>query len=156
MEKTVDRIRHNVLPVVAALIWGTAFVAQEAAAERLALSVESLRAYETGQRIPGNDIVARMCAVYDTQFLGVQHLQLSAALLPVCIQEARPERLELATIKLVNRIIAFANRHRNDQLLAIAEDGLIDEEERPQFLAIAAELDEIIRAALALRYTEEV
>ena len=129
---------------------------QEAAAERLALSVESLRAYETGQRIPGNDIVARMCAVYDTQFLGVQHLQLSAALLPVCIQEARPERLELATIKLVNRIIAFANRHRNDQLLAIAEDGLIDEEERPQFLAIAAELDEIIRAALARRYTEEV
>ena len=129
---------------------------QEAAAERLALSVECLRAYETGQRIPGNDIVARMCAVYDTQFLGVQHLQLSAALLPVCIQEARPERLELATIKLVNRIIAFANRHRNDQLLAIAEDGLIDEEERPQFLAIAAELDEIIRAALALRYTEEV
>lgn len=129
---------------------------QEAAAERLALSVESLRAYETGQRIPGNDIVARMCAVYDTQFLGVQHLQLSAALLPVCIQEARPERLELATIKLVNRIIAFANRHRNDQLLAIAEDGLIDEEEHPQFLAIAAELDEIIRAALALRYTEEV
>lgn len=129
---------------------------QEAAAEWLALSVESLRAYETGQRLPGNDIVARMCAVYDTQFLGVQHLQLSAALLPVCIQEARPERLELATIKLVNRIIAFANRHRNDQLLAIAEDGLIDEEERPQFLAIAAELDEIIRAALALRYTEEV
>ena len=129
---------------------------QEAAAERLALSVESLRAYETGQRIPGNDIVARMCAVYDTQFLGVQHLQLSDALLPVCIQKARPERLELATIKLVNRIIAFANRHRNDQLLAIAEDGLIDEEERPQFLAIAAELDEIIRAALALRYTEEV
>lgn len=129
---------------------------QEAAAERLALSVESLRAYETGQRLPGNDIVARMCAVYDTQFLGVQHLQLSAALLPVCIQEARPERLELATIKLVNRIIAFSNRHRNDQLLAIAEDGVIDEEERPQFLAIAAELDEIIRAALALRYTEEV
>ena len=129
---------------------------QESAAERLALSVESLRAYETGQRLPGNDIVARMCAVYDTQFLGVQHLQLSAALLPVCIQEARPERLELATIKLVNRIIAFSNRHRNDQLLAIAEDGVIDEEERPQFLAIAAELDEIIRAALALRYTEEV
>ena len=129
---------------------------QEAAAERLAVSDTSIRAYESGERLPGDDIVARMCAVYDTQFLGVQHLQLSAALLPVCIQEARPERLELAAIKLVNRIIAFANRHRNDQLLAIAEDGVIDEEERPQFLAIAAELDEIIRAALALRYTEEV
>ncbi len=60
--------------------------------------MESLRAYETGQRIPGNDIVARMCAVYDTQFVGGLHLLLSAALLPAGIQEARPERLELATI----------------------------------------------------------
>lgn len=129
---------------------------QEAAAERLALSVESLRAYETGQRIPGNEIVAAMCTVYNTQFLGVQHLQASAHLLPVCIQEVQPERLEVATIWLVNRIIRFAEHHRNDQLLAIAEDGLIDDTERPQFLQITAELDEIIQAALALRYTEEV
>ena len=41
----------------------TAGLTQEAAAERLALSVESLRAYETGQRIPGNDIAAAMMSV---------------------------------------------------------------------------------------------
>lgn len=39
---------------------------QEAAAERLAVSDTSIRAYESGERLPGDDIVARMCAVYNT------------------------------------------------------------------------------------------
>lgn len=129
---------------------------QEAAAERLALSVESVRAYETGLRVPGNDIVARMCTVYDAQYLGMQHVQLSGALLPECLREARPERLETATIKLVRRIMRFAESHRDARLLEIAEDGVIDDEERPEFLAITAELTDIVKAALALMYTEEV
>lgn len=134
----------------------SAGLTQEAAAERLAVSLTSLRAYEGGERVPAGDVVARMCIVYDTQFLGVQHLQLFGSLLPECVQEARPERLETATIKLVRRIMRFADGHRNDRLLEIAEDGVIDDEERPEFLAITAELNDIIKAALALMYTEEV
>lgn len=134
----------------------SAGLTQEAAAERLAVSLTSLRAYEGGERVPAGDVVARMCIVYDTQFLGVQHLQLFGSLLPECVQEARPERLETATIKLVRRIMRFADGHRNDRLLEIAEDGVIDEAERLEFLAITAELNEIIKAALALMYTEEV
>lgn len=134
----------------------SAGLTQEAAAERLAVSLSSLRAYEGGERVPAGDVVARMCIVYDTQFLGVQHLQLFGSLLPECVQEARPERLETATIKLVRRIMQFADGHRNDRLLEIAEDGTIDEAERPEFLAITAELNEIIKSALALMYTEEV
>ena len=134
----------------------SAGLTQEAAAERLAVSLTSLRAYEGGKRVPAGDVVARMCIVYDTQFLGVQHLQLFGSLLPECVQEARPERLETTTIKLVRRIMRFADGHRNDRLLEIAEDGVIDEAERPEFLAITAELNDIIKAALALMYTEEV
>ena len=134
----------------------SAGLTQEAAAERLAVSLTSLRAYEGGERVPAGDVVARMCIVYDTQFLGVQHLQLFGSLLPECVQEARPERLETATIKRVRRIMRFAAGHRNDRLLEIAEDGVIDEAERPEFLAITAELNDIIKAALALMYTEEV
>mgnify|MGYP000001777633 FL=1 len=134
----------------------SAGLTQEAAAERLAVSLTSLRAYEGGERVPAGDVVARMCIVYDTQFLGVQHLQAFGALLPECVQEARPERLETATIKLVRRIMRFAESHREDRLLEIAEDGVIDDEERPEFLAITAELTDIIKAALALMYTEEV
>ena len=62
----------------------SAGLTQEAAAERLAVSLTSLRAYEGGERVPAGDVVARMCLVYDTQFLGVQHLQAFGALLPEC------------------------------------------------------------------------
>ena len=47
----------------------SAGLTQEAAAERLAVSLTSLRAYEGGERVPAGDVVARMCIVYDTQFL---------------------------------------------------------------------------------------
>lgn len=135
----------------------TAGLTQEAAAERLALSVESLRAYETGQRIPGNDIVGAMMSVYNTQYLGIQHVQAAGAPLPACVQDVQVGlSLESSTIKLVNRWLAFANRHRCDQLLAIAEDGIIDEAERPQFNEIMTELSGLVRATLALMYTEEV
>lgn len=129
---------------------------QEAAAERLAVSDTSIRAYESGERLPGDDIVARMCAVYNVQYLGLQHLQLKSALLPECVQYARPEPLPVATIKLVRRVLAFAEAHRSDQLLEIAEDGVIDEAERQRFDEIAAELGDIVQAALALQYAEEV
>ena len=129
---------------------------QEAAAERLAVSVTSMRAYETGQRIPGDDIVAAMCTVYDAQYLGLQHLQLKSTLLPDCIQTARPEPLPVATIKLVRRVLAFAEAHRSDQLLEIAEDGIISESERDLFDEITAELGDIVQAALALEYAKDV
>lgn len=129
---------------------------QEAAAERLAVSDTSIRAYESGERLPGDDIVARMCAVYNVQYLGLQHLQLKSALLPECVQYARPEPLPVATIKLVRRVLAFAEAHRSDQLLEIAEDGVIDEAERQRFDEIAAELGDIVQVALALQYAEEV
>ena len=122
---------------------------QEAAAERLAVSDTSIRAYESGERMPGDDIVARMCAVYNVQYLGLQHLQLKTALLPDCVQEARPEPLPVAVIKLVEA-------HRSDQLMEIAEDGVISDSERALFEEITCELGDIVQAALALQYAEEV
>lgn len=122
----------------------TAGLTQEAAAERLALSVESLRAYETGQRIPGNDVVSMMMSVYNAQYLGIQHVQAAGAPLPACVQDVQVgQSLETSTLRLVNR------------WLAIAEDGVIDEQERPQFDRIIGELSELVRATLALMYTEE-
>lgn len=129
---------------------------QEAAAERLAVSVESMRAYETGQRLPGDDVVTRMMAVYDAQYLGAQHLQCKPWLLPECVMMAKPEPLPMAVIKLVRRVMAFAEAHRSDQLMEIAEDGIISEGERDLFDEIAGELGDIVQAALALQYAEEV
>ena len=129
---------------------------QEAAAERLAVSVESMRAYETGLRLPGDDVVTRMMAVYDAQYLGAQHLQCKPWLLPECVMMAKPEPLPVAVIKLVRRVMAFAEAHRSDQLMEIAEDGVISEGERDLFDEITMELGDIVQAALALEYAKEV
>ena len=57
-------------------------------------------------------------------------------------------------IRLVNRIIGFADKNRDKQLLQIAEDGVIDEKERPTYDEIVRELNDIIGAAYTLRYAE--
>lgn len=46
---------------------------QEAAAERLGISVESLRAYETGQRVPPDEVVETMSDLYNALHLIVRH-----------------------------------------------------------------------------------
>ena len=60
----------------------------------------------------------------------------------------------LAVIRLVNRIISFADQNRDRQLLQIAEDGVIDEKERPIYNEIVRELNDIVGAAYTLRYAD--
>ena len=48
----------------------------------------------------------------------------------------------------------MTQEHAEDQLLAIAADGRVDELEQEQFVALADDLDDVIAAALALRYAE--
>ena len=124
---------------------------QEAAAEQLGISVESLRAYETGLRIPPIDLVDLMVVCYHNQAVGIFHLSaishMARTLLPADPQVRLPE----AALSLIDRIYAFADKHRDRELIRIAQDGVIDEEERADFDEIARELEGIVQAAVALR-----
>ena len=128
----------------------SAGLTQEAAAERLDLSVESIRAYETGQRVPPNDIVERMVECYGLQYLAYQHLKETNALMSRVVPALEPRGVMEAVVRLNNRLNRFAREHSADRLLEIAEDGCITEEERPEFDAIVADLREIIRGGLEL------
>lgn len=123
---------------------------QEAAAERLGISVESVRAYETGQRVPPNDVVELMVICYNAQYLSYQHLHetnaLCARIVPVLEQRSL---LEVA-VRIYNRMKRFADSHAVDRLLEIAEDGVVDEAERGEFYAITADLREIVKSGLEL------
>ena len=68
----------------------SAGLTQEAAAERLGISVESLRAYETGQRIPPNQVVRLMAILYNAVYLALQHLQETDDLYKSVVPEIRP------------------------------------------------------------------
>ena len=124
---------------------------QEAAAERLGLSVESLRAYETGGRIPPNWVVELMSILYNSLNLCVQHMRETNELYNRIVPQVDERSLMEAALRIHNRLSQIEKRGSLDRLLEIAEDDLIDEDERPEFLAIVAELREIVRSALELQ-----
>ena len=125
-------------------------ITQERAAELLCISVRSLADYETGQRIPPNDVVEDMVVCYDYQKLAFQHLQATNALAARIIPAIEERSLMELALRIYNRLRRFAQEGSVDRLLSIAEDGRIDQEERPEFDAILADLREIVRSGLEL------
>ena len=130
----------------------TTCLTQEQAAERLGLSAESLKQYELGKRVPANAVVWQMVQIYDTSWLALEHLRDTSEALGV-LPEVTVQSLPTAAIQLINRVLAFADRHRDRQLLRIAEDGVIDDAERPEFDDIVRDLDGIVGAALQVKFT---
>lgn len=130
----------------------TTRLTQEQAAERLGLSAESLKQYELGKRVPSNAVVWQMVQIYDTSWLALEHLRDTSEALGV-LPEVTVQNLPTAAIQLINRVLDFADRHRDRQLLRIAEDGVIDEAERPEFDDIVRDLDGIVGAALQVKFT---
>ena len=128
---------------------------QEAAAERLGISVESLRAYESGQRIPPNEVVELMVILYNAQHLAYQHLRETNAMYGRVVPEVPLCPVLEASARLTNRIYAFADSHADRRLMRMAEDNVINPVERPEFDAILEELQEIVEAALALRCAKD-
>lgn len=126
---------------------------QEGAAEAIGISVESIKAYESYSRLPPAEIVDRMCIVYDALYLAYQHNRIASGEIKV-VPEIQVLDLPRAAIQLINKVIAFADRHRDRELLQIAEDGVIDESERELFGEIVTELDGIIQAATNLKVSE--
>ena len=125
-------------------------ITQESASERLGICPESLRAYEGGQRIPPNDVVEQMCICYNAQHLAYQHLHETNALTARVIPPLSERSLLEAAVRIHNRMAKFAEQRGVDRLLAIAEDGRIDESERPEFDAILADLREIVQSGMEL------
>ena len=124
---------------------------QEAAAERLGLSVERIRAYETGGRVPPSQVVELMVILYNAQHLAYQHLRETNELYGRIVPQVDERSLMEAALRTHNRLSQIEKRGSLDRLLEIAEDDRIDEDERPEFLAIVAELREIVRSALELQ-----
>lgn len=128
---------------------------QEAAAERLGISVESLRAYETGQRVPPDEVVETMSDLYNALHLIVRHVRERNAMYSRVVPEVPQCSVLEASAKLTNRIYAFADSHADRRLMQMAEDNVIDAAERPEFDAIMEDLQGIVEAAMAVHYAKQ-
>ena len=123
---------------------------QEEAAERLHISPETLKRYEGGRLTPPDETVALMCEVYGARWLALEHAKATDRLGILPELESKP--LPMATISLTNRLRDAADRLAG--LLRIAEDGVIDDAERPEFDDIVQDLRETIAAAYQVIYAD--
>ena len=128
----------------------TARLTQEAAAERLGISVESLRAYETGQRVPPDEVVADMSDQYNSLHLIVQHVREKNAMYGRVVPDVPQIGALEASAKMRNRLDSFTERRGARRLMLITEDNVIDDSERPEFDEIVDELVEMFALVLAL------
>lgn len=128
----------------------TTLLTQEEAAERLHISPETLKRYEGGRLTPPDETVARMCEVYGVSWLALEHAKATDRL--GVLPEVEPKPLPMATISLTNRLRDAADRLAG--LLRIAEDGVIDDAERPEFDDIVQDLRETIAAAYQVIYAD--
>ena len=128
----------------------TTLLTQEEAAERLGISPETLKRYEGGRLTPPDETVARMCEVYGVSWLALEHAKATDRL--GILPDLEPKPLPMATISLTNRLRAAADRLAG--LLRIAEDGVIDDAERPEFDDIVQDLRETIAAAYQVIYAD--
>lgn len=133
----------------------SAGLTQEAAAERLAISVESIRAYETGQRLPHNSIVARMAITYNNLMLGYEHCRSTDDLMASIIPQVEQRTLMEIVVRLYNRLKRLDEKGSVDRLLEIAEDGRIDQNEQPDYEAIAKDIRELIQVGLELQLSPQ-
>ena len=125
---------------------------QEQAAEQLDLSVESVKAYELGGRLPPNATVARMVQIYGTPWLAMEHLLATETPLEV-LPPVRVQGLPTATLFLIDKATALSDEYR--KLVQIAADGQIDETEAQDFEAIKAAILDVIQAGYQVLYTED-
>ena len=123
---------------------------QEAAAEQLNISIESVRAYETYQRTPPADVVERMVVCFGAPQLAYQHLHETNALISRVIPQLEPRSIPEVAVRIYNRMRSFSQGACLERLMAIAEDGRVDDTEQPEFDAIVKILRSIIQSSLEL------
>lgn len=123
---------------------------QEKASEHLDISVDSLRAYEGGKRIPPDHVVIKMIEIYNTQYLAYQHLKTSDEVGRTYLPNIEIRELPSAILRLQKEVTDFLKV--KDEMIEITCDGIIDKEEKPRWDAIMKELNDIMDAIMSLKF----
>ncbi|OOM75479.1 helix-turn-helix transcriptional regulator [Clostridium sp. BL-8] len=125
---------------------------QEKSSEILDISVDSLRAYEGGKRIPPENIVVDMAKIYNCPYLILQHHQTNTLIGKELFQNVQVKYLAEAVLTFLD---AFEDLEKIKKLMIkISCDGEIDESEKDDWKKIMRIVNEFIAAGMALNYTK--
>ncbi|MBN1042540.1 XRE family transcriptional regulator [Clostridium botulinum] len=125
---------------------------QERACELLDISVDSVRAYEGGKRVPPDRVVIKMIEIYNAQYLAYQHLKTSAEVGQKYLPNIEIKDLPLAMLRLQKEVSDFIKL--KDEMIEITCDGIIDDKEKPRWDKIMKELDDVVEAIMALKFAK--
>lgn len=129
-------------------------ITQEKAAELIDISVESLRAYENGRRIPQSSTVVRMVDIYNTQFLAYQHLKHSDSIAQNLLPDITEKGLAEAVLTLIKEIRDVESLIPT--LVEIASDGVIRENERCAWNKIKKEFGDVIKSYYCMVISNQI
>lgn len=128
----------------------TAGMTQERWAELIGVSADSVRLYESGRGLPSDEVVARMAEIAPMPVLGYWHLKHKSGIANDLLPDAAQVSLPQAVVQLLVAIRDF--KESTDDLLVIAADGMVDQQETSVFEDILESLNGIVKAALAVKY----
>lgn len=139
-----------------AAIYDERLYSREGAAELLGISVSSLADYELGNtKIVPVDKVVLMADLYKAPELKNQYCKTECPIgqqMPIATEI---KGLEGITLRLLREFDADMISEMKQQLMDIAADGVIDEDERPHLQKILGKLDDITKAISEMRLVGE-
>lgn len=139
-----------------AAIYDERLYSREGAAELLGISVSSLADYELGNtKIVPVDKVVLMADLYKAPELKNQYCKAECPIgqqMPIATEI---KGLEGITLRLLREFDTAMISEMKQQLMDIAADGVIDENERPHLQKILGKLDDIAKAISEMRLVGE-
>lgn len=130
----------------------TAGLTQERWAEQLGVTADTVRLYESGRNYPSDEVAARMAEVAGMPVLGYWHLKLKSSLANDALPDVARVPLPQAVVGLLAAMDTIQPQVK--ELLVIALDGIVDEGETELFEDILDDLEDVVTAALAVKYAE--
>lgn len=130
----------------------TAGLTQERWAEQLGVTADTVRLYESGRNYPSDEVAARMAEVAGMPVLGYWHLKLKSSLANDALPDVARVPLPQAVVGLLAAMDTIQPQVK--ELLMIARDGIVDAGETELFEDILDDLEDVVTAALAVKYAE--
>lgn len=130
----------------------TAGLTQERWAEQLGVTADTVRLYESGRNYPSDEVAARMAEVAGMPVLGYWHLKLKSSLANDALPDVARVPLPQAVVGLLAAMDTVQPQVK--ELLMIARDGIVDAGETELFEDILDDLEDVVTAALAVKYAE--
>ena len=121
----------------------------EAAAARIHIGRRTLINYEGGSSTIPPEVVLLMSEAYGQQSLCAKHCSKNCPIGQKFAQDVEEKELEVAVLRLLKNHTDV--RLIRDRLTEIAEDGIIDSEEMPDFENIMEELLGLERSIMAMK-----